>query len=199
MRRIIRGITATSLALTIAACGDSTAPNVTLDDEQIADMMDAMANAGVAGFTPPPVGNLAVITINESVECPNGGTLSIDATINEGESTGPSSSLSTAVSMTITQGFTGCKSASSRGRVWTFNGKPNIVSTFNGTSNATTGAFTLSGSQSGGVTFSSDLGTGSCDFDVTFSMSGNENTEQFSGSVTGTVCGRSVSQSLTAN
>ena len=192
MLRIIRGIAATSLALTIAACGDSTAPNVTLDDEQVADMMDAMANAGVAGFTPPPVGNLAVITINESVECPNGGTSSFAATIDENSTTG-------AMSMTITQGFANCKSTSSTGRVWTFNGKPNIVSTFNGTSNATTGAFTLSGTQKGGITFSSNLGTGSCDFDVTFSMSGNENTEQFSGSMTGTVCGRSISQSLTTS
>lgn len=188
MSRLIRGIAATSLALTIAACGDSTGP-VTLNDEQIADMMDAMANAGVAGFTPPPVGNLAVITFNTSVECPNGGTSSVAATIDENAATG-------AMSMTITQGFTGCKSASTSGRVWTFNGKPNIVSTFSGTSNATTGAFTLSGTQTGGVTFSSDLGTGSCDFNVTFSMSGNEITQQFSGSMTGTVCGRSVSQSI---
>ena len=188
MNRIIRGFAATSLALTIAACGDSTGP-VTLNDEQVADMMDAMANAGVAGFTPPPVGNLAVITINESVECPNGGMSSFAATIDENAATG-------SMSMTITQGFTGCKSASSTGRVWTFNGKPNIVSTFNGTSNATTGAFTLSGTQTGGVSFSSDLGTGSCDFNVTFSMSGNENTEQFSVSMSGTVCGRSVSQSI---
>lgn len=192
MLRIIRGIAATSLALTIAACGDSTAPNVTLDDEQVADMMDAMANAGVAGFTPPPVGNLAVITINESLECPNGGTASFAATIDENSTTG-------AVAMTITQGFSNCKSTSSSGRMWTFNGKPNIVSTFAGTSNATTGAFTMSGTQKGGITFSSDLGSGSCEFDVTFSMSGNENTEQFSGSMTGTVCGRSVSQSLSAN
>ena len=190
MHRMIRGLAATSLALTIAACGDSTGPNVTLNDEQVADMMDAMANAGVAGFTPPPVGNMAVITINESVECPNGGTSSFAATIDENATTG-------AMSMTITQGFANCKSASSTGRVWTFNGKPNIVSTFTGTSNPTTGAFTLSGTQSGGITFSSNLGTGSCDFNVTFQMSGNENTEQFSGSMSGTVCGRSVSQSLT--
>ena len=191
MQRIIRGIAATSLALTIAACGDSLGP-VTLNDEQVADMMDAMANAGVAGFTPPPVGNLAVTTINQSVQCPDGGTASIAATIDENANTG-------AVSMTITQGFSSCKSTSSSGRMWTFNGKPNIVSTFSGTSNATTGAFTLSGTQSGGISFSSDIGTGSCDFNVTFSMSGNENTEQFSGSISGTVCGRSVSQSLTAN
>lgn len=189
MRTLIRCVAATSLAFSIAACGDSTGPNVTLTEEQVADMMDAMANAGAAGFTPPPVGNLVVLTINQTVDCPNGGTSSVAATIDENVNTG-------ATAMTITQGFTNCKSASSTGRVWTFNGKPNIVSTFNGTSNAATGAFTMSGTQKGGISFSSDLGTGACDFDVTFSMSGNENTEQFSVTVSGTVCGRNISQSI---
>ena len=186
--RHLRSLAIASVALTFAACGDSTGPNVTLNDEQVADMMDALANAGVAGFT-PPVGNLAVVTFNQSVDCPNGGSMSLAASIDENATTG-------AFSMTMTQGFSGCKSASSNGRVWTFNGKPNIVSTFNGTDNPTTGAFTLNGTQKGGISFSSNLGNGACDFDVTFSMSGNETTGQFTGSMSGTVCGRSVSQSL---
>lgn len=188
--RLLRSFAAATLAMTIAACGDSTGPNVTLNDEQIADMMEAMANAGVAGFVPPG-SNLAVVTISQTVDCPNGGSVSVAATVDENTTTG-------AVAMTITQGFANCKSTSSTGRLWTFNGKPNIVSTFNGTDNPTTGAFTLNGTQKGGITFSSDLGSGSCEFDVTFSMSGNDNTEQFSGSMSGTVCGRSVSQTLTA-
>jgi hypothetical protein len=185
--RTLRTLTVASLAVMLAGCGDSTGPNVTLNDEQVADMMEAMANAGVAGFVPP--GNLAVVTINESVECPNGGTVSIAATIDENTTTG-------AVSMTITQGFAGCKSASSSGRVWTFNGKPNIVTTFSGSENAATGVFSMNGTQKGGVSFASELGSGACDFDITFSMSGNDNTGQFSSTMSGTVCGRSVSQSI---
>lgn len=181
---------AVSLLLTITACGDSTAP-VALDDAQIADMMDAMATAGVAGFAPPPAGSFAVITIAETVDCPNGGTSSVNATIDDGGTT-------TTVTMSFTQGFSNCKSTSSTGRLWTFNGKPNIVTSFTGTSNPETGAFSLSGTQTGGISFSSDLGSGSCDFDLTYSMSGNENSEQFTGSVSGTVCGRNFSQSLSA-
>lgn len=183
---------AVSLVLTIAACGDSTAPSVDLDDAQIADMMDAMASAGVAGFTPPPTGTFAVITFDETVDCPSGGTSSVNATIDDGGTTN-------SVTMSFTQGFSNCKSTSSTGRMWTFNGKPNIVTTFTGTSNEETGAFSLSGTQTGGLTFSSDLGSGACDFDLTYSMSGNNNTEEFTGSVSGTVCGRNFSQSLSVN
>lgn len=183
---------AASLLLALAACGDSTAPNANLDEAQIEDMMDAMANAGVAGFTPPPTGNMAVVTITETVQCPDGGSSNVNATIDDGGTTN-------SVSMTFTQGFSNCKSTSSAGRLWTFNGKPNIVTTFTGTSNETTGAFSMSGTQKGGITFASDLGTGACDFDLTFSMSGNELTGQFTGSMSGTVCGRTISQSLSAS
>jgi len=190
MRRLLHAA-AFTLVITAAAC-DSTAPGVTLTEEQVADMMDAMSAAGVAGFGPPPVGNMAVITITQTVDCPNGGTSSINASIDDGGTTN-------SVAMTFTQGFSNCKATSSTGRLWTFNGKPNIVTTFAGTANEATGAFSMSGTQKGGVTFASDLGSGACDFDVTFSMSGNDNTGQFTGSMTGTVCGRSVSQSLSAN
>jgi hypothetical protein len=184
--RLLRLATA-SLFLSIAACGDSTGP-VTLSEEQISDMMDAMANAGTPGFV-PPVGNLAVTTVTGTSDCPNGGTTTLNGTIDDNEATG-------SFSMTITQGFTNCKSASSSGRVWTFNGKPNIVVTMTGSENANTGAFTFSTSQTGGLSFASDIGAGDCEFNVTISMSGNYNTEQFSGSISGSVCGRNVSQSL---
>lgn len=180
-------LAAASLFLAVGACGDSTAP-VTLTEEQIDDMMDAMANAGTPGFV-PPVGNLAVTTVTGTSDCPNGGTTTLDGTMDENEATG-------AFSMTITQGFTNCKSTSSSGRVWTFNGKPNIVIAMTGTQNQDTGAFTFSTTQTGGLSFASDVGAGDCVFDVTISMSGNYNSEQFSGSISGSVCGRNVSQSL---
>lgn len=189
--RLLKAVAA-SVVLSVAACGDSTAPNVNLSDEQIAEMMEALANAGLFGVTPPPVGggSMAIVTLNESVECPNGGTASVSATINDNETNG-------SIAISITQGFTNCKATSSAGRMWTFNGNPNIVTTFNGTSNEQTGAFTLNGSQTGGILVSSDLGSGACAFDVTYAMSGNDNTGAFQGSVTGTICGKDFSQSLT--
>lgn len=187
----LRFLTPAIVAFAFTACGDSTAPNLALNDEQVADMMDAMSTAGLSGFTPPPVGSsLAVITVNETVDCPNGGTTTISATIDDGGT-------STSVSMSLTQSFTNCKATSSSGRMWTFNGNPNIVTTFTGTSNETTGAFSLSGSQTGGVIASSNLGSGSCAWDVDYSMTGNDLTGAFSSTVTGTVCGRNISQTIT--
>lgn len=190
MRPTLLKAVAASLVLSVTACGDSTAPNVDLNDEQIADMMEAMANAGLFGPTPPPTGNMAVVTVNQTVDCPNGGTASINASIDANENTN-------AMSMSITQGFTNCKATSSAGRMWTFNGNPHIVTTFSGSSDDATGAFTLNGTQTGGVLVSSDLGSGACAFDVTYAMSGNDNTGAFQGSVTGTICGKNFSQSLT--
>ena len=179
------------IAFALAACGDSTAPNLELNDEQVADMMDAMASAGLAGVTPPSAGaGMAVITLNQTVECPNGGTTTINATVDDGGTTN-------SVSMSFTQRFSDCKATSSSGRVWTFNGNPNIVTTFTGTSNETTGAFSLSGSQTGGIIAASNLGNGACSWDVDYSMTGNDLTGAFSSTVTGTVCGRSISQTVT--
>ena len=50
----------------------------------------------------------------------------------------------------------------SNGRVWTFDGNPNIVTNVSLTSNQTTGAFTMTATQKGGIKFTSDLGSGSC-------------------------------------
>ena len=188
--RLFRSLAVASLALTFTACGDSTAPNLELTEDQVADMMDALTTAGLAGYGSTG-SNFAVVTIDRTVDCPEGGSASVNASYDDG-STG------TTVTMSITQGFSNCKATSSQGRMWTFNGNPNIVSTFTATSNETTGAFTFSGTQKGGITASSDLGSGACGWDVTYSFSGNDNTGAFSGSVTGTVCGRSVSQSISA-
>lgn len=189
--RFLRNCAAAFLALSFTACGDSTAPSLNLSEEQVADMMDALSTAGLAGFGAMG-GGFAVVTINETVDCPEGGSATVNASIDDGGGTG------TSVSMTITQGFSNCKATSSQGRQWTFNGNPNLVSTFSGTSNEQTGAFSFSGTQKGGITAASNLGSGACTWDVTYSMSGNDITGALSGSVTGTVCGRSVSQTITA-
>lgn len=191
MPRLFRAFAVASLAVSVTACGDSTAPKFDLTEAQVADMMDALATAGLAGFNAPMARNLAVVTVNQTVDCPNGGSATINGSIDEG-TTG------TSVSMSFTQGFSNCKATSSQGRMWTFNGNPNIVSTFTGTSNMQTGAFSFSGTQKGGITAASDLGSGACAWDVTYSISGNENTGAFSGSVSGTVCGRNISQSISA-
>lgn len=190
LTRLVRNVAIASLALTFTACGDSTAPNLELTEDQVADMMDALSAAGLAGFGTTPEASLAVVSYDGTVDCPNGGTASINATINENDA-------GTSVTLTFTQGFSNCKATSSQGRLWTFNGNPNIVTNFSGTFNEETGDFTLNGSQTGGITASSDLGSGACAWNVEYTMSGNDNTGAFSGNVSGTICGRNISQSVT--
>ena len=111
------------------------------------------------------------------------------ATIDENTATG-------AMSMTITQGLP----TASRVRPpagLDVQRQANIVSTFTALQRERP-ARSRCRDLIGRVTFSSNLGTGSCDFAVTLSMTATK-TRNSSPVMSGTVCGRSVSQSLSAN
>jgi hypothetical protein len=63
------------------------------------------------------------------------------------------------------------------------------------TSNQTTGAFQMTGSQNGGLSFSSNGASGRCSISINYSVSVTSSGTE-TGSITGTVCGKSVNQSL---
>ena len=186
------------MALTVftVACGDSTAPSVALSEEQVGDMLDAMSSVSDFGFAPgaglyraaavPTTAN-ATATFAQTVDCPNGGSATVNGTATDNATAGT-------VSIQITQSFSACAATSSEGRLWTFNGNPNIVTNVSATSNATTGAFSMTATQVGGIKFASDLGSGSCQINLTFTMSGNETS--FSGTLSGTACGHNIQQSV---
>jgi hypothetical protein len=182
-------VAATALTL---ACGDSTGPSVELTEEQVDDMLSALTAAG--GFdmvgSAPGAQSLqalkAVITVSDVVECPNGGNASVSGSFNVNDQT-------EAFSMTITQGFADCKATSEEtGRLWTFNGSPNITTQLSGTVNQTSGATTITGSQTGGIRFSSDLGSGVCNINITINVSEDGNGVA-SGSISGTMCNHTIS------
>lgn len=185
-----------ALAAASLACGDSTAPNVTLTDAQVGDMLDAITAVSFAstgaggGLFVHGAGETAnvTVTLSETVSCPNGGSASVNGTVTGDPATG-------AFSAEVTQGFTACAAPSKQGRVWTFDGDPNIVTELSGTENATTGAFSLTATQVGGVKFASNLGAGSCALDLALTASGNAT----SGTVTlsGTACGRTIQRTVT--
>ena len=100
------------------------------------------------------------------------------------------------MSANVTQDFDGCAATSEQGHVWTFDGDPNLVTTLSASSNQTTGAFSLTATQKGGLKFSSDIATGGCQIDLTLTVTGTETS--FSSSISGTVCGRSFQQTVEA-
>jgi len=182
---LLRRAAVALVAFTIAACGDSTGPSSNLTQEQVSDLLDAMSAVSSYGSIPGTA--LAVVTTSETVDCPNGGTAAVNSTVNENPTAGTAT-------IQVTQIFSGCKATSSHGRVWTFDGDPNIVTSVSTTYNATTGAFSVNGTQKGGIKFASDLGSGSCAVDLTVTFSGNETS--FNGSVSGSACGHNIQQSI---
>jgi hypothetical protein len=166
------------------ACGDSTGPS-SLSVAQVNDMLDAMA--AVSTFASVPGTGMVVVTVSETVDCPNGGTASVSGTVDENETAGTSTA-------TVTQSFSGCAGTSSSGRLWTFDGNPNIVTNVSTSFNEATGAFSITSSQVGGIRFASDLGSGSCQINLTFTMSGNQSS--VTGSLSGSACGRNIQQSI---
>lgn len=183
------------LAALSIACGDSTGPTA-LSEAQVEDMLDAMSvvayasQVGGPGLFVKRAGQVAnaTVTVSETVECPNGGSATVNGTVTDNPDAGT-------FSAQITQGFSSCAAASGAGRVWTFNGDPSIVTNVSATQNASTGAFSITATQAGGVKFASDIGAGSCALNLTLTISGN----QTSGTATlnGTACGRTIQRSIT--
>lgn len=182
------------LAAFTMACGDSTGPS-SMSEQEVFDMLDAMS--AVAAFedipgaptTLPalrlaPTTANATATVSSNVDCPNGGSASFNGSVVDDEAGH--------VTAQVTTGFASCAAPSSEGRVWTFNG--NIVDNLDATFNETTGAFSMTASRVGGLSISSDVASGSCQVNVTFTMSGDDNSLQ--GSISGSVCGKNIQQSF---
>lgn len=148
-------------------------------------MLDAMSV--VAPVASVPGVSQMVVDFSQTVDCPNGGSASVNATINGDQAAGTAT-------VQVTQGFSGCMVTSKKGRVWTFDGDPNVVTNLSLSHNATTGAFSITGSRVGGIKFASDLGSGSCPINLTFTLSGNASS--FNGSLTGSACGHNIEQTI---
>lgn len=198
MQKTFRRALVAAMAVAVSACGDSPlGPEADLTQEEVAEMMDAMSAVGAFSFFPGSFslqsvdGQVAsvVAPFNESADCPNGGTVSTSGNMDVNENTGN-------VSAQYTSNYNNCKATSNAGRVWTFNGDPNISNTMSFTFNESTGGYAVSGTQSGGLRFSSGSASGRCSISLSWNMSTNANGVA-TGNLTGTVCGESVSQSIT--
>jgi C1A family cysteine protease len=201
--RLLRTTFALSLALSAGACGgdNGLGPTIELTEDQTNDMLDALSaigafdagvgfsqSAAAAMMTDTPVA-LATVSLDETYDCPNGGTYRSRGNISGNDA-------GTQATISLTQTYSNCAGQSSTGTVWTFNTAPSIATNMSINVNEAAGTFSLNATQNGAFNVSSSIGSGSCVINLPMSISGNETSETLSMSVTGTVCGRNVSQTL---
>jgi len=191
-----------ALAVGLAACGSDspTSTGDTLSAEQTEVMMEALVEAGGlgvgflgAGFGVPPVEGVSAFTlsIDETEPCPQGGSIRLtgDFTINE---------QTEAFTWQFTQQHNQCQATSPRdGSLWTFNGAPSLITNFTASFSDT--SYAMQGTQTGGIGFSSGGGSGTCQINLSYNFQGTSVGESFSftGTISGTACGHSISESFT--
>jgi len=178
----------------VGACGDSTVPNSPLTDAQVDELMAAMTATGFMPTSPAAASNgaaLISLTVDQTVECPVSGSLRVTGSWSLNDSFSQ-------FKADVREKHQACAAVSEKtGKTWTFNGKPDISAdlTVNVT-NQNTGAGTLTGHEKGAIAFSTDGLEGTCQVDLTVNAVTND-AGVTSGTLTGSVCGKDVSQEFT--
>jgi hypothetical protein len=181
-----------ALTFSIAACGgDDDEPSGPSNSGNLtsAEVADALSALSAIGFIGGAFGGQVDLpaglslqsgsqSFDQSEACPRGGNMRLQGSINYSQ-TG-------SFSVDLRQTHNNCQAPSESGRVWTFNGSPNLRIQL--TSNAAAASF--NGSITGGFRYSSNGSTGSCSADLTlnFNAAGT-------GTARGTMCGVSVDES----
>lgn len=191
------------LATGLVACGDDDPSGPLAGDDLTAAeaevMMEALAEAGglaVTGFggaqaAAPSRAPFGPVSVEETVDCPQGGSIALSGSIS-GDTADDGTGT---VDYSFTQLHQACQStAESAATVWTFDGDPDVTVDMEMT--ITESSFTMDGVQQGAVQWSSEGRSGTCGIDVTYTFSGSQSGASFSGSVSGTVCGHDVSESV---
>lgn len=187
-----------TLSLGLVACGDDdpTGPGTDeLSEAEAIVMMEALVEAG--GFGMASFGSAGVagplaapqtFSLDVTEDCPVGGSVAVAGDITVDDATGE-------ISVDLTQTHQSCSAtAGATGETWTFNGNPGIGLQMSLITTET--EFDLAGTQQGGIAWSQDDRSGSCSIDVTWSFSGSQTANTFSGSVSGSVCGYDVTETI---
>ncbi len=188
-----------ALTFSIAACGGgdkASGPSDTgdLSPAEVADALSALSAIGFIGGglfgaeVELPAGlslQSGSQSFNETSPCPNGGNQRLQGTI----SYNTSGQTAGSVNVDLRQTHTNCKAASESGRIWTFNGQPNLHIKFNSSVSGAGSAF--GGTITGGFRYTSDGSTGSCsaNIQINLNMAG-------AGTVSGTMCGVAVNETV---
>jgi hypothetical protein len=193
----------TALITMATACGgddddDTTGPTGdTLTSAEFSSMLDAMAQVGLFAFSPGVIGGPPVsagitaqtqtIPVDETAPCPNGGTVRLAGNV----AVGAASQTSFTYDGNLTQTFTGCKAAGSDGSVFTFSGTPTygIHMTF------AQNSYDIDLSNGGTIGWALPSKNGTCGLNTNISATYNTS-GQYSGAITGSVCGQSVNDTF---
>jgi hypothetical protein len=179
------------VAVLIAACSSdaTTEPEANLTTEEISQAFEALSNVGglTLGFLPIGLRDAALMaslteSIDETESCPRGGSTRYRGTVTVNESSGSGS-------LDIRQTYSNCASDSDNGRVWTFNGDPDVRTRITAGVSASTQQLSITGTQQGAFRFSSDGNSGRCSVDLRLTFT------ETTYSVTGKICGRPYSES----
>lgn len=190
--------------LAFAACGgdDGTGPADTeLTEQEVGEMMEALAAAGA--FSPPspqegsgtsapnaPARTTFDYDVETTASCPGGGSVSISGSVqgDVDDQTGEGD-----FDVTMTQSHQDCVASSDAGTTFTFNSSPGLQTSMDFTTTSD-GSYSITGSHSGSLGWTTGEKSGSCSVDISYDFSGSQSS--FSGSAQGTVCGVDVSHSL---
>lgn len=185
-------VPALALVFVLGACSDDgpTATGDQLTQEQAEQMMEAYHeatdNAIVIMGSPPAAGDVAAftITVDETEPCAAGGTVHMQGSVafDETEDGGT-------MDVDVTWTPQDCRGTDSQGSVWTFNGDPSVTVDFFIT--FTEESFSMTGTQSGGLAWSSGNLSGTCQINLNYDVSSTETAASVS--ISGTVCGHSIS------
>lgn len=199
-RKHVRGMML-ALVVAVGACGDSDDPTEVVTDElseaEAAALAEVMSENAFATWQQDQAAMApSLATFEQSVsfeaDCELGGSVSVsgDMVAETSETTED-----VTIDYTVTQVHQSCVAESSDGLRFTLDGAPDVTVNFV----VETGGdlVTLDGGYAGSVDWSTDDKQGSCSVDIDFTAEVSQTGESGSASMSGSVCGRSVSNSVT--
>ena len=185
---------ALGIAVSLAGCG-SDAPTESGDEltaAEFSDLAEVLATLGDQGLVrilpPAPAGPaLHVYTLLPiTVSCPLGGTVSFGGEVDENDLTG-------AHVLDFTLTYEACSAAASSGRTFALGGNLSYDLFFEIISSDVT---TFELAQVGGLSWSTEGKSGSCQVDIGVVATVNVLAESTTATVSGLLCGRTVSETV---
>ncbi len=208
--RFLSGLSA-ALAFGLAACGgDTTSTGDPLTEAEAAELAEAIAEGGFAGFggfaapamrAPGETAANVTVALNDTYPCDDAGgtgtvTIAGSLTVNVNDQTGAGT-----FGFNYTVAPHGCQVTTSGGKVFTLDGDPNIKVTGDFSFSETTGGSSFEGTLNYDGSFaweSSDGRSGTCgvNLDATYDFNFSSTGGSGSATLTGTVCGVTVNRTF---
>lgn len=198
---------AVPVLLAAAACSDDpAAPSDELSPTEAAELAAILGDLAVEqGFSAAGDGSAAAPTaapaavpitfatdVVFTATCPLGGAVEVDAELS-GTVDGETGRLETA--MTVVQTHRACVAeGGDTGTLFTLDGAPAVTVSMDLESDAQSGDYEVEASFVGAVSWSTDGRSGTCSMDLDVDTSGNNVTGTGTSTVTGSICGITVSQ-----